>query len=57
MNIEGKIVKNQPILTLIAKSEYPSEHMEVVGLLDKNFKKMGYIYLKKYYKTLKKKNN
>ena len=42
MNIEEEIIKNQSILILIAKSEYPSKHMEIVGLLDKNFKKIGY---------------
>jgi len=54
MNIEEEIIKNQSILILIAKSEYPSKHMEIVKLLDKNFKKIGYVYLKKSYKTLKK---
>ncbi|MCH7677091.1 hypothetical protein IH879_19385 [candidate division KSB1 bacterium] len=55
MNIEEEIIKNQSILILIAKSEYPSKHMEIVKLLDKNFRKIGYVYLKKSYKTLKKK--
>ena len=60
MSIEEEIKKREVLLFLIAKSKYTVERMEIIKAINKYFKKIGYIYLKKSIKTLKKnlsKNN
>ena len=54
MNIEKVIKEKQALLLLIPKYNYSSKLMKLIKILDKNFKKIGYINLNRSYKTLKK---
>lgn len=53
MNIEKEIKEKQALLLLISKSKYSSKLTDLMNVLDKNFKKIGYVNLNKSYKKLK----